>query len=84
MKRNPDPLLYLRTAVLTLRQTSLPAPRSPLPFRLLISPENNGFDRHGPLGERARRKVGDGPQGVDQVLPVMFFGSNFGILVPNL
>ena len=45
--RKRDPLLYLRTAVLTLRQTSLP-----LPLRLLmISPKNNGLERHGPLEE---------------------------------
>ena len=45
--RKGDPLLYLRTAVLTLRQTSLP-----LPLRLLmISPKNNDLERQGPLEE---------------------------------
>ena len=51
--RKGDPLLYLRTAVLTLRQTSLP-----LPLRLLmISPKNNGLERHGPLEENDPSKV---------------------------
>ena len=44
--RKGDPLLYLRTAVLTLRQTSLP-----LPLHLLISPKNNDLERQGPLEE---------------------------------